>query len=163
MLNQQSDSGPRGGEGRMFASYADTAQSIGHLRMPASRQRKDAENPLRPGPETSYPQAGELGGKITKDDADRWPCRRLDWRKSGSVPGVNILTTIGIILAELKNRNGIDFLFLIDFMADRSRQSGKCNPCTNKIIRGIFPPPRRRRSRRSSVQGFARSLLVADS
>src|SRR6516164_4174288 len=147
MLNQQSDSGPRGDEGRTSGSHAYTAQSIGYLRMP--RQRRDAENPLRPGPETSYLQAGELGGKITKDDADCWPCRRLDWRKSGSVPGVNILTTIGIILAELKNRNGIDLLFLIDFMADRSRQSGKCNPRTNKIIRGIFPPPRRRRSRRS--------------
>jgi hypothetical protein len=47
-------------------------------RMPASRQRRDAGNPLRPGPETSYLQAGELGGKMTKDDADCWPCRRLD-------------------------------------------------------------------------------------
>jgi hypothetical protein len=64
MLNQQSDSGPRGDEGRTSTSHADTAQSTGHLRMPASRQRRDAENPLRPGPENSYLQAGELGGKI---------------------------------------------------------------------------------------------------
>jgi len=156
MLNQQSDSGPRGDEARMSGPYADTAQSIRHLRMPASRQRRDAENPLRPGPETSYLQAGELGRKITKDDADCWPCRRLDWRQSGSVPGVNILTTIGIILAELKNPNGIDFLFLIDFMADLSRQSGKCNPRTNKIIRGTFPPPR------AVVLGVARFRVSLD-
>src|SRR6516164_3813552 len=38
MLNQQSDSGSRGDGGRMSASHAYTVQSIGHLRMPASRQ-----------------------------------------------------------------------------------------------------------------------------
>ena len=78
MLNQQSDSGPHGDEVQTSASHAYIAQSIGRLRMPALLQRRDAENPLRPGPETSYLQAGELGGKITKDDADCWPCRRLD-------------------------------------------------------------------------------------
>ena len=70
---------------------------------------------------------------------------------------MNILTTIGVILAELKNQNGIDFLFLIDFMADRFGQSSKCNPRTN-IIRTIFLQRLRRRSRRSSVQ-----VLIADS
>jgi hypothetical protein len=77
MLNEQSDSGPRGDGARPSASYAYTAQSIGHLRMPALRQRGDGEKPLRPGPETSYLQAGAWG-EITKDDADCWPCRRLD-------------------------------------------------------------------------------------
>ena len=42
--------------------------------------------------------------------------------KAGSVPGANILTTIGIILVEIKNRNGIDFLLLLDFVA-RSMQT----------------------------------------
>ena len=66
MLNQQSDSGPRGDEARTSASHAYTAQSIGHLRMPALRQRRDPEKPLRPGPETSYLQAGELGGNYKR-------------------------------------------------------------------------------------------------
>jgi len=34
---------------------------------------------------------------------------------------VNIPITIGLTLAELKNRNEIDFLFLIDFMADPTK------------------------------------------
>ena len=129
--------------------------SKAHARV--AEKKKTPKTPLRPGPETSYLRAGELGGKITKDDADCWPCRRLDWRQSGSVPGVNILTTIGVILAGLKNRNGIDFLFLIDFMADRFGQSGKCKPRTN-IIPTTFLQRRRRRARRSSVQ-----VLIADS
>ena len=79
--------------------------------------KEDVENPLRPGPETSYLQAGELGGNNKRQCRFAGLAADLTDGKAGAYRKRNVLTAIGIILAERKDRNGIDFLFLIDFMA----------------------------------------------
>src|SRR6516225_3502421 len=101
MLNQQSDSGPRGDEAsnvRVSCLHCTKYRALAHARVAA---KKRCRKPTSPRSRDFLSPGRGTGGKITRDDADCWPYRRLDSRKSGSVPGVNIPTTIGIILAEL--------------------------------------------------------------
>jgi hypothetical protein len=68
------------------------------------------------------------------------------------VPEANILTTIGGILAELKDRNGTDFLFLIGFMARSIQTKRQVQSSYQHYSCDFLPLPG---ARCEFVEGFA--------